>query len=171
MVDGIRTAFIEHFPNQWPSNSLQLLPDIPPFIHRRRCQPCKATASSSGAVRLRSLAQGHFDTPTLGGSRGSNWLCMLSHYRPRRHYNYNFITATHAKLPICVCGWAAPQWILKAHSPPPCWMKYCSMLSQSILVRQKMMAWSILCSLMALMVYSPFSTLMASDQASRKRKK
>lgn len=55
--------------------------------------------------------------------------------------------------------------------PPPCWMKYCSMLSQSILVRQKMMAWSILCSLMALTVYSPFSTLMASDHISKTAKR
>lgn len=55
--------------------------------------------------------------------------------------------------------------------PPPCWMKYSSMLSQSILVRQKMMAWSILCSLMALTVYSPFSTLMASDHISKKAKR
>ena len=32
------------------------------FTHQRRCQPCKATASSSGAVRVRCLAQGHLDT-------------------------------------------------------------------------------------------------------------
>lgn len=50
-------------------------------------------------------------------------------------------------------------------------MKYCSMLSQSILVRQKMMAWSILCSLMAFTVYSPFRTLMASDHISKKAKR
>ena len=34
------------------------------FTHRRRCQPCRATASSSGAVRVRRLAQGHLDTRT-----------------------------------------------------------------------------------------------------------
>ena len=47
-------------------------PSIHPFMHtfthRRRCQPCKATASSSGAVRVRCLAQGHLDT-LLGGAR------------------------------------------------------------------------------------------------------
>ena len=32
------------------------------FTHRRRCQPRKATASPSGAVRVRRLAQGHLDT-------------------------------------------------------------------------------------------------------------
>lgn len=53
-------------------------------------------------------------------------------------------------------------------SPPPCLMKYCSILSQSIFVRQKMMAWSILCSLMALTAYSPFRILIASDHISDK---
>ena len=37
------------------------------FTHRRRSQPRKALASSSGAVRVRSLARGHFDTQ-LGGA-------------------------------------------------------------------------------------------------------
>ena len=32
------------------------------FTHQRRCQPCNATASSSRAVRVRRLAQGHLDT-------------------------------------------------------------------------------------------------------------
>ena len=32
------------------------------FTHRRRCQPRRATASWSGAVRVRCLAQGHLDT-------------------------------------------------------------------------------------------------------------
>jgi len=32
------------------------------FIHRRRCQPCKVTTNTSGAVRVRRrLAQGHLD--------------------------------------------------------------------------------------------------------------
>ena len=31
------------------------------FTHRRRRQPCKATPSSSGAVRMRCLAQGYYD--------------------------------------------------------------------------------------------------------------
>ena len=37
------------------------------FTKRRRCQPCKATARSPGAVRVRCLAQGHLDTQ-LGGA-------------------------------------------------------------------------------------------------------
>ena len=45
-----------------------LLSKIHTFTHRRRCQPCKTTASSSGAVRVRCLAQGHLDTHTLGGA-------------------------------------------------------------------------------------------------------
>ena len=36
------------------------------FTHRRRSQPRKATASSSGSARIRCLAQGHLDT--LGGA-------------------------------------------------------------------------------------------------------
>ena len=43
------------------------------FTHQRRCQPRRVTASSSGAVRVRRLAQGHIDTPPGGaGDRTSN---------------------------------------------------------------------------------------------------
>ena len=43
------------------------------FTHRRQCQPHKATASSSGAVRVRRLALGHLDTRLGGaGDRTSN---------------------------------------------------------------------------------------------------
>ena len=48
------------------SKHFTILPNIHPFIHtfthRRRSQPRKTTASSSGAVRVRCLAQGHLDT-------------------------------------------------------------------------------------------------------------
>jgi len=49
------------------SKAFTFLPHIHPFIHtfthRRRCQPCKATASWSGAVKVRwCLAQGHLHT-------------------------------------------------------------------------------------------------------------
>ena len=37
------------------------------FTHRQRCQGEGATASSSGAVRVRCLAHGHLDTQ-LGGA-------------------------------------------------------------------------------------------------------
>ena len=43
------------------------------FTHRRRCQPRRETASWSGAVRVRRLAQGHLDTRLGGaGDRTSN---------------------------------------------------------------------------------------------------
>ena len=60
------------------SKRLTILPHIHPFIHtfthRPRSQPRKATASSSGAVKVRCLAQGHLDTLALGraGDRTSN---------------------------------------------------------------------------------------------------
>ena len=41
--------------------------DIHPFTHRRLSQPRRATVSSSGAIRVRRLAQGHHDT-WLGGA-------------------------------------------------------------------------------------------------------
>ena len=54
--------------NQRPKR-FTILPNIPQLIHihRWRCQPRRATASSSGAVRVRCLAQGHLDTH-LGGA-------------------------------------------------------------------------------------------------------
>ena len=51
-----------------------ILPNIHPLMHasthRRQCQPCKATASSSGAVRVRCAAQRHLDTARM--RQGSN---------------------------------------------------------------------------------------------------
>ena len=44
-----------------------ILPNIHPFMNtftpQRFSQPSKATASSSGAVRVRFLAQGHLSSP------------------------------------------------------------------------------------------------------------
>ena len=66
------------------SKLFTMLPYIHPFTHtlthRRRCQPRRATASSSGAVRVRRLAQGHLTT-RLGGAwdRTSN-LPLTSHH-------------------------------------------------------------------------------------------
>ena len=60
-VNGKWTAFIQRFPNQWLLKALYniAIANIHAFMHpfsdRRRCQPCKATASSSGAVRVRCL--------------------------------------------------------------------------------------------------------------------
>ena len=55
------TTFIQHFSHQWP---LKALYNFHSFTHRLQCQTCKATASSSGAVRVRLLAQGHLGTRT-----------------------------------------------------------------------------------------------------------
>ena len=49
------------------------------LTHRRRCQSRKVTASSSGAIRVRRLAQQHLDTRLGGaGDRTSN-LLVTSH--------------------------------------------------------------------------------------------
>jgi hypothetical protein len=42
------------------------------LTHRRQSPPCKATASSSGAVRVKCLAQGHINTSLARRSWGSN---------------------------------------------------------------------------------------------------
>ena len=79
---GKWTAFKQRFSNQWPLKApLESLPDIHPFMHtfthRQRCQPRRATASSSGAVRVRCLLQGHPDTPEPG-IKPANPLYLLS---------------------------------------------------------------------------------------------
>ena len=73
MVNGLHldSAFLT---SGHSKHSLTILPNIPPFMHtftqRRRRPPQKATASSSGAVRVLCLAQEHLDTQ--GGDRTSN---------------------------------------------------------------------------------------------------
>ena len=66
------------FLNSSPSKRLTALPHIHPFMHtvthRRRSQPRRATASWSGAVRVRRLAQGHLDTLGEAGDRTSDLL-------------------------------------------------------------------------------------------------
>ena len=60
-MDHKWTAFILYF---YPQH-FTILSNIYPFMHtftRRRCQPCKATASLSRAVRVRCLTPRHFDT-------------------------------------------------------------------------------------------------------------
>ena len=54
------------------SKHFTILPNIHPFTHRQRSQPRSETASSTGAVRLRCLAQGHLDTLGGAGDRTSN---------------------------------------------------------------------------------------------------
>ena len=59
------------------SKRLKIVPNICPFMrtftHRRRCHPCKATAGSSGAVRVSCLAQRHLNNRVRGaGDRTSN---------------------------------------------------------------------------------------------------
>ena len=67
MVNGLH--FIQRFSYRRPLKALYNVAHIHPFIHtfthRRRCQPRRVTASSSGAVRVSSLALLR-DTSTLG---------------------------------------------------------------------------------------------------------
>jgi len=66
-----------------------------PFVHRRRCQPCKVTTNTSGPVRVGwCLAQGHLDT-WLGGARGSN------------------------QQPLCCQTIALSSWATATHPPHP----------------------------------------------------
>jgi hypothetical protein len=69
MVNGLH--LYSTLPPSGHSKRFTILPNIHPFMHtfiqRRRCQPRRATASLSGAVRVRRLAQGHLDTQ-LGGA-------------------------------------------------------------------------------------------------------
>ena len=68
-IRGGRTENGQHlvsaFLTSGHSKSFTILTSIHPFTHtithQRRGQPCQATASSSGAVRVRRLAQGHLD--------------------------------------------------------------------------------------------------------------
>ena len=97
MVDGL--DLYRAFLTSGHSKCFTILPHIHPFIHtfthQRRCQPCRATASWSGAVRVRCLYQGHFETRRGGtGDQTSNLLVvtlylfshwnnsMLLHQRP-----------------------------------------------------------------------------------------
>ena len=76
------------------SKCFTILPHIHPFIYtfiqRWRSQPCKVTASSSGAVRLRRLARGHLDTLGVSGMEPATFwqpahpLHLLSPMPPRR---------------------------------------------------------------------------------------
>ena len=78
-------AFVQRISNQRPvghSKRFTVFPNIHPFIHtftqRRRCQPRRATASRSGAVRVRDDSlRGHLlHTPAKEepGNRTSNLL-------------------------------------------------------------------------------------------------
>ena len=71
------------------------------FTHRWRSQPCNATASSPGAVRVRCFAQGHLNTRLGGaGDRPSN-LPVTSHPAlPKAHaalYNSWLLCYQHNK--------------------------------------------------------------------------
>jgi hypothetical protein len=75
MVNGLQ--LYHAFLTSGRSKRFTILPNIHPFTHtfthRRRSLPRRATASSSGAVRVRRLAQGHLDTQLGGaGDRTSN---------------------------------------------------------------------------------------------------
>ena len=60
------------------------------LTHRRQGRPCKAIASSSGAVRVKCLAQGHIDTQLGGAGDGTSNLrlldnCSTSWAKPTQH--------------------------------------------------------------------------------------
>ena len=84
MVKGLH--FYRCFLTSGHSKHFSISPNIHPcvrtFTHRRRCQPYKATASLSGSVRVRRLAQGHTDTPLggLGIEAANFWLPANSPY-------------------------------------------------------------------------------------------
>lgn len=73
---------------------------------------------------------------------------------PVKHKSYVFLSVSTIRL------------MRKYSLPPPRVMKYCSRLSQSSLVRQKMIARSICCCSMARTIYAPFSSFTASDSNS-----
>ena len=104
------------FPTSGHSKCFTMLPNIHPFTHRRPSHPLKATASSSGAVRERCLAQSHLDTRLGGaGDRTGNLQVTDSRALPpelrrpkQQHLGPNIQTITH--------GWS-DKVFLKRFSP------------------------------------------------------
>ena len=64
-VSTIHNLQLGHLADAFIQSDLYRL--IHTLTHQRQSQPCKATASSSGAVRVKCLAQGHINTQ-LGGA-------------------------------------------------------------------------------------------------------
>ena len=95
-ADGKRAAFIQRFfSNQWPFKALyNIASHIHPFMHtfthrRRGRQPCK----TSGALRVRCLAQGHVDIQLGGaGDRTSNLPVTSQPALPPEPHDDNFNT-------------------------------------------------------------------------------
>ena len=86
------------FPTSSHSKRFTIVPSIHPFMltftHRRWCQQCRAAASSSGAVTVMCLAQGHLDTQLGGaGDRTNNLLVTSQKVAPETH-------ATHIYTPL-----------------------------------------------------------------------
>ena len=65
MVNGLHLC--SAFLTSCQSKCITIFPNIQPFTHQWRSQPCTATASWSGAVRVSCPAQGHLDAQ-LGGA-------------------------------------------------------------------------------------------------------
>ena len=106
MVNGLRlySAFL----TSGHSKRCTILANIHPFMHtfthRRRCQTRKATAGSTGAVRVRHRAQGHPDT--LGIELATfrlpaDPLYLLSHLPSEEGLTYK----KHAAL---ICSYSLP---------------------------------------------------------------
>ena len=72
-------------------------PYIHTFTHRLQSQPCKASASSSEAVRVQCLAQGHLDTRSR---RGSNLPVASQPAPPEPHSLLHILYLWSLPLPV-----------------------------------------------------------------------
>jgi hypothetical protein len=95
-------------------------------------------------------------------SSGERSLCKQTHSCPNWEFRDHIFIFSFS-YPFLFYFPLNSQFILKIK---PRANKNRSMLSQSSLVRQKMMPWSILCSWIAFSTYSPFKILTASERVS-----
>lgn len=91
---------------------------------------------------------------------------LLSPCRQTQEYSFTILLCPDTHTPPAL---SHTRHTPSTHPPPPRAARWFSMLSQSILVRQKMMAWSILCRSMACTRYSALSSFTASDSDSMHR--
>jgi len=98
-----------------------------------RCQPCKATTNTSGAVRVSwCLAQGHLNTELGGGARRSNQqpsgcqtTCsyLLSHRPPQKWLHKRIKILAMGDVDVCLClhikhwseDWNTPEQTVVHH--------------------------------------------------------
>ena len=101
------TAFIKRFSNHWPPKALYNIAShwtfTHTFTHQRRSRPCKATASSSGAIRVSCFAQGHLNTQLRGAGHLTSNLQVTSHFYLLSYCRPN----TQAGLSVMTCLYSA----------------------------------------------------------------